>query len=74
MQKLFYKGDFQIKLSKLKEYLFDHMSLKGDNVILRENLKVGIRSYQKNEKVSFRGEFHKIVKIKRLHGRKGDDV
>ena len=48
MQKLFYKGDFQIKLSKLKEYLFDHMSLKGDNVILRENLKVGIRSFQKN--------------------------
>ena len=46
--KAFYKGDFQMKLSKLKEYLFDHMSLKGDNVILRENLKVGIRSFQKN--------------------------
>jgi hypothetical protein len=38
MQKLFYKGDFQMKLSKLKEYLFEFMpscklhGLKGDDV------------------------------------------
>ena len=40
----------------------------------RENSKVGIQSYQKSAKVFYKGEFHKIVKIKRLHGRKGDDV